>query len=181
MKMNDPVSAFDDLTLAAAKRGDMSAWNRIYRHLEKPMYSLALSMVRNPAEAEDLVQEAFIKVMNKIHQFRGDSSLWGWVRQILANQCISHLRNARRWDGNSEQEIELLLDQVENDAQWGAEKDIRRVMERLPEQAQRVVYLYVVEGMTHKEIAEMFALTESFSKSTVSRSLKQLKSWISPK
>ncbi len=171
--------------MARARKGDMAAWNRIYLSCEKPMYSLALRMVGNAATAEDMVQDAFMKVMEKIKQFRGESSFWWWIRRILTNQCITFLRKNSQWVQQEETAIESLLDDLTDTPKLGLESngldsDMNKLLNRLPEQAQRVVYLYVVEGMTHKEIAELFGQSTSFSKSLISRSLKNLRSWIKP-
>jgi RNA polymerase sigma factor (sigma-70 family) len=175
--VNKNLIAIDQFTMAKAKKGDMSAWNSIYSACEKPMYSLAYRMVGNAATAEDMVQDSFLRVMDKISQFRGESSFWWWVRRILSNQCINYLRKNSRWIQQDESTIEAMLDEASESSIEGLDRDMNKLMNRLPEQAQRVVYLYVVEGMTHKEIAELFDQTASFSKSIVSRSLKTLKKW----
>jgi RNA polymerase sigma-70 factor (ECF subfamily) len=170
--------SFDDITMAKARNGDMTAWHRIYTGLEKPMYSLALRMVGNAATAEDVVQDAFMKVMAKISLFRGESSFWWWVRRIVSNQCINYLRSRKRWVQQDDSQIESIIDDLAETPEFGLDRDMSKLLDRLPEQAQRVVYLYVVEGMTHVEIAELFGQSQSFSKSLVSRSLKQLKKWV---
>jgi len=170
--------SFDDITMAKARKGDMTAWNRIYTGLEKPMYSLALRMVGSAATAEDMVQDSFMKVMAKISQFKGESSFWWWVRRIVSNQCINYLRNSKRWVEQDDTQIECIINSMSETPEFGLDRDMSKLLDRLPEQAQRVVYLYVVEGMTHVEIAKLFGQSQSFSKSLVSRSLKQLKKWV---
>lgn len=170
--------SFDEITMARARKGNTSAWNTIYHECEKSMYSLALRMVGNSATAEDMVQDAFLKAMAKINSYRGDSPFWWWIRRILSNQCISYLRKNSRWVQQDENVIENILDQLAEAPDPGLDRDMNHLLNRLPEQAQRVVYLYVVEGMTHKEIAELFGQSTSFSKSLVSRSLKNLRGWI---
>ena len=164
--------------MARARKGDMSAWNTIYIQCEKPMYSLALRMVGNASTAEDMVQDTFLKVMAKINQYRGESAFWWWIRRILTNQCISYLRKDARWIQQDETTIENILDGLSDAPEIGLDRDMNQLLSRLPEQAQRVVYLYVVEGMTHKEIAQLFGQSTSFSKSLVSRSLKNLRMWV---
>ncbi len=176
--MSFRLISFDEMTMARARKGDMKAWNTIYTLCEKPMHSLALRMVGNTATAEDMVQDTFITVMNKITQYRGESSFWWWIRRILTNQCISYLRKNARWVSQDEGAIENILDEINQTTEPGLDRDMNHLLNRLPEQAQRVVYLYVVEGMTHKEIAELFGQSVSFSKSLVSRSLKNLRNWI---
>ena len=170
--------SIDELTMARARKGDMTAWNTIYIQCEKPMYSLALRMVGNAANAEDMVQDTFLKVMVKIKQFRGESSFWYWIRRILTNQCISFLRKDIRWIQQDETVIENILDGLSETPEVGLDRDMNHLLNRLPEQAQKVVYLYIVEGMTHKEIAKLFGQSTSFSKSLISRSLKNLRTWI---
>lgn len=175
---NIKLIAIDEMTMARARNGDMSAWNTIYKCCEKPMYSLALRMVGNASTAEDMVQDSFIKIMAKIDQYRGESPFWAWIRRILSNHCISFLRKNSRWQQQDEAQMEQIIDQLATKTEFGLERDMSKLLNRLPEQAQTVVYLYVVEGMTHIEIAEMFGQTKSFSKSLVSRSLKSLRGWM---
>ncbi len=172
------MDSFDDLTMERARKGDMTAWSRIYQSYEGPMYSLALNMVGSAAVAEDMVQDTFIKVMEKIKLFRGDCQFWSWVRRILTNQCIGYLRINKRWVSKQEIEIESLINDFVATSDIDIEHDTSKLLDRLPEQARRVVYLYVIEGMTHKEIGELFGCTSSFSKSLVSRSLANLKKWV---
>ncbi len=170
--------AIDEMTMARARNGDMSAWNTIYKCCEKPMYSLALRMVNNRSTAEDMVQDSFLKVMEKIEQYRGDAPFWGWVRRILCNHCISFLRKNSRWLHQEESQLEKIIDDLSEQFVEGLNRDMNKLFSRLPEHAQRVVYFYVVEGMTHLEIAELFGQSQSFSKSIVSRSLKSLRGWM---
>lgn len=172
------LASFDEEILSRARNGDMSAWRHIFQSVETPMYSLALKMVGNKAVAEDIVQDSFIKAIEKIHQYRGDSSFWWWLRKIVANHCISYLRTSTRFVQKDEPEIEAIINDLHSDSELELNNDIEKLMGRLSENARRVVYLYVVEGMTHQEIADLFKRTPSFSKSILSRSLGQLRKWI---
>lgn len=142
---------------------------------EQPVYTLAFRMCQNPTEAQDVMQEAFIQVLTKLEQFRGDSPFWGWLRMVTVNTCLGHLRKRKR----------LPLSLVDDDYQHptvtdspGEQKDLDLALAQLTDEARAVVWLYDVEGYTHAEIAELFGKTVSFSKSRLSRAHSQLRQWL---
>ncbi|MEM9533643.1 MAG: RNA polymerase sigma factor [Pseudomonadota bacterium] len=169
-------TAVDEITVKRAQRGDTDAMAAIYQIFAKPCFNLAYRMAGSPAVAEDIVHDTFVKVISKIHRFRGPAPLWAWVRQITVNTTINHL-NRRKWIAPMDDagQIEVTWADPVADRRPLTEHDAQHLLNQLPAQARAVVLMHDLEGMTHKEIAEAFGQTESFSKSVLFRARKQLK------
>jgi len=125
--------------------------------------------------AQDILQDAFIKVFNKIKDFKKDGSLEGWIRKIIVNTALDHLRKQTREyryvvDNDGDKEDECNPDAIEN----LKTEDVLKMVAELPEGARMVFNLHVLEGYTHKEIAEKMNITEGTSKSQFNRARKKL-------
>ena len=160
----------DALTLARAKRGDGRAFEAIYRLYSRPAYTLALRLTGRSDVAEDVVQDAFMKMMEKLGSFRGDAPFGAWLKRLVANCSIDRLRADKRWvDGDAET---LLLP-----AESGAEAQIEAMglLARMTPQARTALVLHEIEGYNHAELAQLFGKSESYSKSLLSRALGRLR------
>lgn len=172
----------DELTLARARRGDTKACEVIYRLFEQPAYNVAFRVCRCPQLAQDVTQEAFISAFRRIRQFRGDAPFWAWLRRVVVNHAISTLR---RQPGKETVELEHFhaSQQASHDgdeAGIALAMDLQAAFSRLDGENRAVVWLHDVEGYSHKEIAGFFGMTESFSKTRLSRAHAQLREWIHP-
>ena len=87
--------AVPDILVARAKAGDEEALEALYRAFETPVYNLARRILRSPEDAEDVLQETFLEVVRSIKRYRGDGSLWGWVRQIATSKALMRIRRER--------------------------------------------------------------------------------------
>ncbi|MGA9422800.1 MAG: sigma-70 family RNA polymerase sigma factor [Rhodanobacteraceae bacterium] len=169
-----------EITLARARRGDMHALEQIYRAFERPAYTLALRMLGNADSAREIVHDAMLRMIERIGQFRRDAPFWGWLRQIVVNQALMHLRRERS----------VAFDELPDDdespcggsAPWALAdaKHVERAMGRLPALTRSVLWLYHVEEYTHQEIAEMTGKSVSFSKSQVMRGGMRLRALLDP-
>jgi RNA polymerase sigma-70 factor (ECF subfamily) len=144
----------------------------------QPAYALAFRVCQCPQLAQDVTQEAFINAFRRIRQFRGDAPFWGWLRRVVVNQAISALRKLPRLDA-----VEL----GENHAVHHGEEaridlamDLELAFSQLNAQDRAVVWLHDVEGYSHIEIAALFGMTESFSKTRLSRAHARLRELIDP-
>jgi RNA polymerase sigma-70 factor (ECF subfamily) len=163
----------DDLTFARAKRGNLRACEQIFRAFQQPCFSVAFRICQCRETAQEVTQEAFITAFRKLGQFRGDAPFWGWMRRVVVNHAISTLRrNARAptveiqdYHANSEGQ----QDQV------GLAMDLESALATLDAEDRAVVWLHDVEGYNHREIAELFGKTESFSKTRLSRARQRLR------
>jgi len=163
----------DDLTLAQAKRGQLPACERIYRLYQSPAYSIAFRICQCRETAQEVTQEAFITAFRKLRQFRGDAPFWGWLRRVVANHAITALRRNPRSN-----EVELQDYHQESPAghdRVGLAMDLQAALALLDDADRAVVWLHDVEGYGHQEIADLFGMTESFSKTRLSRARARLR------
>ena len=166
----------DEVTLAGARRGDISACEKIYRKFNTPAYTVAVRICKCRELAQDVTQEAFITTFKRMHQFRGDAPFWGWLRRIIVNHAISALRKLPRHDAV---ELDGHMAYVESDEErMGLAMDLGQALEQLSNEDRAVVWLHDVEGYKHREIAQMFGKTESFSKTRLNRARARLRTLI---
>lgn len=168
----------DDL-LRAAQAGDAAAHEKLFRRFCKPVYNLAWRMLDNPSAAEEVVQETFVEVLRRVDSFRGESPLGGWIRRIAVNFCLMQLRSP--WHRRS---VSLSLvaepEATTDPSRAGPATDLSRALAQLPAKSRMVVWLYDVEGLTHKEIGEAMGKTTSFSKSQLARAHERLRELLGP-
>ena len=171
----DPYFVADaDAVLARARSGDAAALEALYRAFESPVYNLARRICRTTEDAEDVLQETFFEVCRSIGRYRGDGSLWGWIRTITASKALMRLRR------NKYRDTDELDDQVTpmRREDTALRMDLEAALERLGETSRAVVWLHDVEGYTHEEIAGMMGKTTSFSKSQLARAHTRLRRWL---
>jgi RNA polymerase sigma-70 factor (ECF subfamily) len=160
-----------------AARGDEAAFERLYRLFERPAYTLAWRMLDDRDEAQEVLHDAMLALIQRLDQYRGDAPFWGWFRQIVVNEALMRLRKRRPdyVDEIPEPEADTAprhaaLDQV----------DLERALAHLAPTTRSVVWLYCVEGYTHEEIAAGFGRTTSFSKSQLMRGTRRLRELLEP-
>ena len=141
----------------------------LYRRFAPKMYAVCLRYAGNAEEAEDILQEGFIKIFKKISSFRSEGSFEGWIRRIFVNTSIEHFRRKIYLQPISEQEENTLEGKSLSILDKLAERDIIQLVQQLSPGYRTVFNLYVVEGYTHKEIGEMLGISEGTSKSQLSR------------
>jgi RNA polymerase sigma factor (sigma-70 family) len=165
-----------DLLLKRACAGDADAFEQIYRWFERPVYTLALRMLGNPSEAQDVLQDSMLKLIDHITHFRGQAPFWSWLRQIAVNESLMRLRK-RQHDGVDD--AEEMIENAECDGllppQAADQQRLWKVLQNIPAITRSVLWLYHAEGYTHEEIAQLMNKTPSFSKSQVARGLKRLR------
>jgi RNA polymerase sigma-70 factor (ECF subfamily) len=139
------------------------------------MMGLCMRYAKDTFEAEDVLQMGFVKVFQKISDFRGEGSFEGWIRRIMVNTAIEsyrkNLRNLNLVD------IDEVYDQPQNTFDMsGLElKDLLKLVQQLSNGYRLVFNMYVIEGYSHKEIAKLLGITEGASKSQLSRARAILK------
>ncbi|WP_338156660.1 RNA polymerase sigma factor [Robiginitalea aestuariiviva] len=148
----------------------------MYRKYAHGMYCVAMRLVQNQADAEDLTQEAFIKAFRKMDQYRGEVAFGAWLKRIVVNRCIDFLK-ARRQHFVELEEHRLVVadaDTWEVDAPVTAETVYQAIGE-LPEKYRYVVQLYLVEGYDHGEISEILGIREATCRTRLMRGKGVLK------
>lgn len=160
----------------SCKNGDRQAQFELYRLYSRAMYNICLRMLRNEADAEDLLQNSFVDIYAKLHTFRFQSSIGAWIKRIVINNCINFLKKRKlQLTELNDTHKNYQLDEPEpKEAQFNVSA-IKNAMMQLPDGYRVVFSLYALEGYDHKEIAGILDITEATSKSQYSRAKKKLR------
>lgn len=150
-------------------KGDRRMQEELYGRFSPRMYAVCLRYAGNTEEAEDILQEGFIKVFKKLDSFRSEGSFEGWVRRIFVNTAIEHFRRKRYLMPVTEKEENTIEGKFTSVLDELGAKDIMALVQELSPGYRTVFNMYVVEGYTHKEIADMLGISEGTSKSQLSR------------
>jgi RNA polymerase sigma-70 factor (ECF subfamily) len=173
----------EDAALAAACRsGDLRAYERLYALHGARMKNLARNVLGNPIDAEDAVQDTFMKVQRSIASFRGQSSFVTWTYRILINTCYDARRSRLRKKeiANDDSEETPRLEPRAPGAHPTLRMALERALGKLTRHQRDVFLLYEVEGFRHAEIAGMLEMTETASKNTLFQAKKNLRQMLEP-
>jgi RNA polymerase sigma factor (sigma-70 family) len=166
----------DQALIRGCKEGDKDAFDGIYSRYSSVMYGICLRYARDREEAQDLLQEGFIRVYERIHQYSGEGSFEGWMRRLFVNMALDVYKKKKR---ESEQVLAFAAEMVpeEDDNPWPAvsEKELVEMIRQLPEGYRMVFNLFAVEGFSHKQIAAQLGISESTSKTQFFKARKQLR------
>lgn len=174
----------DDAALAAGcLAGDVRAYERLYQLQGARMKNLARNLLGTPSDAEDAVQDTFLKVQRSIGSFRGHSSFVTWTYRILVNTCYDMMRKHSRRKAQTQEYGHETFQRRELPAP-GGHPSLRIALERalahITRQQRDVFLLYEVEGFRHAEIAAMLEISETASKNTLFQAKKKLRSMLEP-
>jgi len=172
-------------TIRSAQRGDAAAFESLYQAHSRRVYALCLRMARNPAEAEDLTQEAFLQMYRKIQTFRGDASFSTWLHRVTVNIVLMKLRRKKRTEVPLEEGAERDEDSPSPRSEFG-ETDLRltgsldrislrRAIEQLPPGFKSIFILHDIQGYKHNEIGEILGCTAGNSKSQLHKARMRLR------
>ena len=162
------------------REGDLGAFEELYRQHSGRLFSLAVRMLGNPADAEDQLQEIFLSAHRKLQSFRGESALGTWLYRLAMNQLLDYVRSRAARTGQ-------LTDGINDDtmlADAGGHRladraidriDLERALAELPEGCRAAFILHDVEGLEHKEVSEVLGIAEGTSKSQVHKARLRLR------
>lgn len=163
-----------DQIIDKCKQGDRKAAEKLYRMFSANMFAICIRFSRDRAEAEDTLQDGFIKVFDSIGQYSGKGSFEGWMKRIFINIALEKFRKKHQMQLMEElPEIED-SDDIDDKVQIPATV-LADFVEQLPERYRLVFNLYVMEDMQHKDIAVSLGITEGTSKSNLARARDILK------
>jgi RNA polymerase sigma factor (sigma-70 family) len=170
-----------ELTVVKAGQGDRSAQAELYRYYGKAMYNICIRMTGNAADAQDILQEAFMEAYRQLGKLKQPGAFGGWLRRITINRCIRFSRDHVRWGGLEEEGMVLVLE--EEPAWWLSvpPEVVQEEIKGLPGGCREVFVLFVLEDFGHKEIARDMGISESTSKSQYQRARKLLRERITDK
>ena len=183
--MNDVVPDADASLIVAARGGDVAAFEALVSRYRGRVYSLALRMLQNPTDAEEVVQETFLSAYQNLPRFRGESQFGSWLHRICANFCLMRIRHRKVVEGASEPLGEPEYDDrghlvVGDTVDWSARADekiadaeLRKAIEdavaKLPPEHRAVFLLKDTEGLSYEEIAETVGASVAAVKSRLHR------------
>jgi RNA polymerase sigma-70 factor (ECF subfamily) len=168
------------------RRGELGAFEELYRAHAGRIYGLALRMLGNTADAEDLLQEIFLSAHRKLESFRGESALGTWLYRLATNQILDHVRSRAARSGqltDTLDDVSVLADALGH--RLGdraiARIDLERALAQLPEGCRAAFVLHDVEGLEHREVGEVLGIAEGTSKSQVHKARLRLRALLGQK
>jgi RNA polymerase sigma factor (sigma-70 family) len=162
--------------LARARQGEAAAFEQLYREFERPVFTLAFRLTGKREEAQDVLQDTMMKLLDRVSEFRGDSPFWGWLRQIAVNEALMLLRRRGKLVVEGEFDEAALTDHEQMLPPRAADAAIlARALSEMPGATRSVLWLYHAEGYTHEEIAAAMGKSLSFSKSQLARGTRRLR------
>lgn len=164
------------------KQNDRKAQLKLYKQYCDGMLIVAKRFVKDTMEAEDVVQESFIKAFTKLEQYRAEVTFGAWLKRIVINKSIDLLKSKKQRLVDLE---DVHLKVVEEDDNWSVEADVsiddvKKAIKQLPEKYKYVVMLYLIEGYDHQEIADILNVSEIASRAQLSRGKTKLKALLNP-
>lgn len=159
-----------------AQAGNRAAFEQIYRRFERPVFTLALRMLSDRGEAEDVLQDTMLRLFDRVRSFRGESPFWAWLRRIAVNEALMRLRR-RGLIEYTDTALESEPDDNDHRLPPAAadHAGLLRALSELPALTRSVLWLYHAEGFTHDEIASAMDRSISFSKSQLARGTRRLR------
>ena len=167
-------SLTEEELLEGCRKGKPSAQRKMYDRLAPKMLGVCIRYIKDKNEAEHVMIGGFVKIFDKLDQFKGDGSFEGWVRRIIVNDCLMYIRKNRNMS------LETDIQEVYNDPNLNImedrldESDLLKLIDELPVGYRTVFNLYAIEGYNHAEIAKQLKISENTSKSQLSRARKWL-------
>jgi RNA polymerase sigma-70 factor, ECF subfamily len=163
-------------TVRRAQAGDEASFETIYREHAGRVYALCLRLTANAADAQERVQDVFVRAWERLGSFRGESAFGSWLHRLVVNVVLAERRGARR----REQRVLAVedpsaLERPSGDGLAGLSVDLERAIAALPAGAREVFVLYDVEGYSHQEIAAAAGIAEGTSKAQLFRARRLLR------
>lgn len=155
------------------------AQRMLYELFAPSMLGVCFRYTKSIGDAEEVLQEGFVKVFLRLNQFKGDGELGGWIRKIMVNTALTYLKTNQKYRYDlSYDEMPLHLVSTENPAVDLETKELAELIRQLPTGFQTIFNLYAIEGYRHAEIASMLGISEGTSRSQYARARIVLIEWI---
>ncbi|MBP6022277.1 RNA polymerase sigma factor [Ferruginibacter sp.] len=153
----------------------------LYHRFASKMYAVCLRYCKDAEDAQDLLQDGFVKIFKNLEKFRGEGSFEGWIRRIFVNTSIEHFRKAVKTQSVTDSQELVIEDPSWNALDNLAEKDIIKMIQELSPGYRQVFNMYVIEGYSHKDIGDILGISEGTSKSQLARAKGILKKMVETK
>ena len=162
-----------------AAQGNNEARTALYNRFSKRMFGICIRMTGSRQDAEDILQDSFVRAFRHINQLKHAGSFESWLRRIVINACILHARQAVRWQHITESIEEIPEEETHP---WGdiPAELIQEEINVLPEGCREIFNLYAIENLSHQEVARLLGISVSTSKSQYHRARQLLKERLQP-
>jgi RNA polymerase sigma-70 factor (ECF subfamily) len=181
VEIKDTYTEVNQQLVDGCRKNKRSAQIRIYELYYKAMYNTSLRILNNRQEAEDIMQEAFLDAFKKIDLYKGTGSFGAWLKRIVVNKSIDHLRSKKDTLSLEEEiiaEEDIKETSIEDEDYvnntFTRLEEIRNALEKLPEHHKIVVSLYLLEGYDHQEIAQILNISYNNVRARYFRAKKEL-------
>ena len=161
----------DDYTLVdGCRRQDRITQRLLYEQFAGKLFVICKRYVKDPDEAEDVLQDAFVKIYRHIDSFRFECPLEAWLKRVVINTALKHLRTQKPWENTADvQELAAVLPQPDGSLPALNYQYLLQLIQELPPGCRTIFNLYAIEGYNHPEIAQMLDIAEGTSKSQYAR------------
>ena len=163
------------------KAGDKKAFDAVYNAYSRAMYGVCLRYTRCADDAQDVLQESFIRIYRNCDQYSLDRSLTAWIKTIVINTALTYIKKNYRFDLH---EDDAVFDKQEHDVSFDQEehetlkRQLLSYLNKLPDGYRTVFNLFVLENLTHKEIAEHLGISENTSKTQYFKAKRMIQQWL---
>tara|TARA_R110002073_G_scaffold53840_4_gene138871 strand:- start:77115 stop:77666 length:552 start_codon:yes stop_codon:yes gene_type:complete len=155
------------------KSNNKRAQIELYRTYNQAMYNIAMRLLKNPDNADDLIQESFLSAFKNIHQFKAEVTFGAWLKKIVIHKCLNFLKK-KELDVITLNESHVFNIEKEDDDNWEFDssivlKDVKKNIDKLPDKYKFVLMLYLIEGYDHEEISEVLNISVIASRTQLMR------------
>lgn len=165
----------DNQLIDGCLKGDRKAQESLYNRYAPRMLGVCMRYISRQDEAEDVMQEAFVRIFEKLHTFNGESALQTWLTRIMVNQALNHLRSRKTLIVLEEDEVQQSAVHVSPQAYHALDAEVVMLaIRQLPDGYRTVLNLFSIEGYSHAEIGQLMGISESTSRSQFSRARQLL-------
>ena len=166
----------DQHIIQGCKKGDPQSQKLLYEKYKAMLFGVCLRYAHNRMEAEDFLQEGFIRIYRDLYQFQPKSELGAWLRKVMVNSCLRQIqKNKLKFTEVDWNQIENRQEAQIETADLSKEKLLIKMIQQLPSGYRMIFNMYVMEGFTHQEIASYLDISPNTSKSQLSRAKTHLK------
>jgi RNA polymerase sigma factor (sigma-70 family) len=156
-----------------------AAQKQLYDHFAEQMLGVCYRYTKSITDAEDILQDGFVKVFRHLYTYKNEGELGGWIRRIMVTTALNYLKKHKRYQVDLSFENQALHPVTDSDAEVKlSAKELAELIRQLPTGYQAIFNLYAVEGYTHVEIGKMLGISEGTSRSQYSRARNLLIQWV---
>jgi len=167
-----------EILLEQCRRGDLRACRQLYEQYAGAMFNICLRMLNDTRDAEDMLQEAFSQVFKSLGTYRGEASIGAWIKRIVINKCLNHLKK-KKMSFEKVAQLQIKEEEKTDEAAYALTvAKVQEAIQRLPDGYRVVLTLYLFEDYSHKEIAQSLGISESTAKTQYMRARAKVKQMV---